>query len=91
MKLTASILLLAPLIIWLISLFGAKVMAATERSQKKVSELAGLLRSDRRIALVRALPLSPGCRIDLKTRSINTARLATAPTASSPCSIPWSG
>ena len=42
-KLTTAILLLAPLIVWLISLFGAKVMVATERSQKKVSELAGLL------------------------------------------------
>ena len=42
-KLTLAILLLAPVIVWLISLFGARVMAATERSQKKVSELAGLL------------------------------------------------
>ena len=42
-KLTTAILLLAPLIVWLISLFGARVMVATERSQKKVSELAGLL------------------------------------------------
>ena len=42
-KLTTAILLLAPLIVWLISLFGAQVMVATERSQKKVSELAGLL------------------------------------------------
>ena len=42
-KLTTAILLLAPLIVWLISLFGARVMLATERSQKKVSELAGLL------------------------------------------------
>ncbi len=42
-KLTLAILLLAPLIVWLISLFGARVMVATERSQKKVSELAGLL------------------------------------------------
>ncbi len=42
-KLTTAILLLAPVIVWLISLFGARVMVATERSQKKVSELAGLL------------------------------------------------
>ena len=42
-KLTTAILLLAPLIVWLISLFGALAMVATERSQKKVSELAGLL------------------------------------------------
>ena len=42
-KLSLAILLLAPVIVWLISLFGAQVMLATERSQKKVSELAGLL------------------------------------------------
>ena len=42
-KLTVAILLLAPFVAWLISVFGARVMAATERSQKKVSELAGLL------------------------------------------------
>ncbi len=42
-KLTVAILLLAPFVAWLISLFGARVMIATERSQKKVSELAGLL------------------------------------------------
>ena len=59
-KLTASILLLAPLIIWLISLFGAKVMAATERSQKKVSELAGLLgEAIEGLPLVRAFAAEP--------------------------------
>ena len=59
-KLTASILLLAPLIIWLISLFGAKVMTATERSQKKVSELAGLLgEAIEGLPLVRAFAAEP--------------------------------
>ena len=59
-KLTASILLLAPLIIWLISLFGAKVMEATERSQKKVSELAGLLgEAIEGLPLVRAFAAEP--------------------------------
>ena len=36
-KLTVAILLLAPFIAWLLSVFVARVMAATERSQKKVS------------------------------------------------------
>ena len=59
-KLTASILLLAPLIIWLISLFGARVMTATERSQKKVSELAGLLgEAIEGLPLVRAFAAEP--------------------------------
>ncbi|MGC6483808.1 MAG: ABC transporter ATP-binding protein [Synechococcus sp.] len=59
-KLTASILLLAPLIIWLISLFGSRVMDATERSQKKVSELAGLLgEAIEGLPLVRAFAAEP--------------------------------
>ena len=59
-KLTLAILLLAPLIIWLISLFGAKVMVATERSQKKVSELAGLLgEAIEGLPLVRAFAAEP--------------------------------
>ena len=59
-KLTASILLLAPLIIWLISMFGARVMTATERSQKKVSELAGLLgEAIEGLPLVRAFAAEP--------------------------------
>ena len=59
-KLTASILLLSPLIIWLIGLFGARVMAATERSQKKVSELAGLLgEAIEGLPLVRAFAAEP--------------------------------
>jgi ATP-binding cassette subfamily B protein len=59
-KLTLAILLLAPLIIWLISLFGAQVMRATERSQKKVSELAGLLgEAIEGLPLVRAFAAEP--------------------------------
>ncbi|MBN89659.1 MAG: multidrug ABC transporter [Synechococcus sp. RS344] len=59
-KLTLAILLLAPVIIWLISLFGARVMAATERSQKKVSELAGLLsEAIEGLPLVRAFAAEP--------------------------------
>jgi ATP-binding cassette subfamily B protein len=43
-----------------ISLFGARVMAATERSQKKVSELAGLLgEAIEGLPLVRAFAAEP--------------------------------
>ena len=59
-KLTFAILLLAPVIVWLISLFGAQVMRATERSQKKVSELAGLLgEAIEGLPLVRAFAAEP--------------------------------
>ena len=59
-KLTLAILLLAPLIVWLIGLFGAQVMRATERSQKKVSELAGLLgEAIEGLPLVRAFAAEP--------------------------------
>ena len=59
-KLTLAILLLAPVIVWLISQFGARVMAATERSQKKVSELAGLLgEAIEGLPLVRAFAAEP--------------------------------
>ncbi|QNJ25746.1 putative ABC multidrug efflux transporter [Synechococcus sp. SYN20] len=59
-KLTLAILLLAPFVAWLISLFGAKVMIATERSQKKVSELAGLLgEAIEGLPLVRAFAAEP--------------------------------
>jgi ATP-binding cassette subfamily B protein len=59
-KLTVAILLLAPFIAWLISVFGARVMAATERSQKKVSELAGLLgEAIEGLPLVRAFAAEP--------------------------------
>ena len=42
-KLSVGTLLLAPLVAVLVSLFGARVMGAAERSQKQVSELAALL------------------------------------------------
>ncbi|MDC0277359.1 ABC transporter ATP-binding protein/permease [bacterium] len=59
-KLTLAILLLAPFVAWLISLFGARVMNATERSQKKVSELAGLLgEAIEGLPLVRAFAAEP--------------------------------
>ena len=59
-KLTLAILLLAPVIVCLISLFGAKVMQATERSQQKVSELAGLLgEAIEGLPLVRAFAAEP--------------------------------
>ena len=59
-KLTVAILLLAPFVAWLISLFGARVMIATERSQKKVSELAGLLgEAIEGLPLVRAFAAEP--------------------------------
>ena len=59
-KLTVAILLLAPFVAWLISVFGARVMAATERSQKKVSELAGLLgEAIEGLPLVRAFAAEP--------------------------------
>jgi ATP-binding cassette subfamily B protein len=41
--LALATLLLAPLVALLVSAFGARVMAAAERSQKQVSELASLL------------------------------------------------
>ena len=59
-KLTVAILLLAPFVAWLISVFGARVMLATERSQKKVSELAGLLgEAIEGLPLVRAFAAEP--------------------------------
>jgi ATP-binding cassette subfamily B protein len=59
-KLTLAILILAPFVAWLISLFGARVMIATERSQQKVSELAGLLgEAIEGLPLVRAFAAEP--------------------------------
>ena len=59
-KLTLAILILAPFVAWLITLFGARVMVATERSQKKVSELAGLLgEAIEGLPLVRAFAAEP--------------------------------
>ena len=59
-KLTLAILILAPFVAWLISLFGARVMIATERSQQKVSGLAGLLgEAIEGLPLVRAFAAEP--------------------------------
>jgi len=53
-------LLLAPLVAVLVSLFGAKVMGAAERSQKQVSELAALLgEAIGGLPLVRAFAAEP--------------------------------
>jgi len=59
-KLSVGTLLLAPLVAVLVSLFGAKVMGAAERSQKQVSELASLLgEAIGGLALVRAFAAEP--------------------------------
>jgi ATP-binding cassette subfamily B protein len=51
---------LAPLVAVLVSLFGARVMRAAERSQKQVSELAGLLgEAIGGLPLVRAFAAEP--------------------------------
>ncbi len=42
-KLSMATLILSPIVAGLVSMFGSKVMIAAERSQKQVSELAGLL------------------------------------------------
>ncbi len=42
-QISSVTILLAPVVVVLVSQFGAKVMKAAERSQKKVSDLAGLL------------------------------------------------
>lgn len=53
-------LLLAPLVVVLVSGFGARVMGAAERSQKQVSELAGLLgEAIAGLPLVRAFAAEP--------------------------------
>ncbi len=59
-KLSMATLLLAPLVAVLVSAFGARVMAAAERSQKQVSELAGLLgEAISGLPLVRAYAAEP--------------------------------
>jgi ATP-binding cassette, subfamily B, bacterial len=59
-KLSVGTLLLAPLVAVLVSLFGAKVMGAAERSQKQVSELASLLgEAIGGLPLVRAFAAEP--------------------------------
>jgi ATP-binding cassette subfamily B protein len=59
-KLSLATLLLAPLVAVLVSGFGARVMGAAERSQKQVSELAGLLgEAIGGLPLVRAFAAEP--------------------------------
>ncbi|MCT0212503.1 MULTISPECIES: ABC transporter ATP-binding protein [unclassified Synechococcus] len=59
-KLSMATLLLAPLVAVLVSAFGARVMGAAERSQKQVSELAGLLgEAISGLPLVRAYAAEP--------------------------------
>ncbi len=59
-QLSAATLLLAPLVAALVSVFGARVMGAAERSQKQVSELASLLgEAISGLPLVRAFAAEP--------------------------------
>ena len=58
--LALATLLLAPLVVLMVSVFGARVMTAAERSQKQVSELAGLLgEAIGGLPLVRAFAAEP--------------------------------
>lgn len=58
--LALATILLAPLVAILVSAFGARVMAAAERSQQKVSEVASLLsEAITGLALVRAFAAEP--------------------------------
>jgi len=59
-QLALATLLLAPVVALLVSGFGARVMGAAERSQKQVSELAGLLgEAIAGLPLVRAFAAEP--------------------------------
>ncbi len=59
-KLSLGTLLLAPLVAVLVSVFGAKVMSAAEKSQQQVSELAALLgEAIGGLPLVRAFAAEP--------------------------------
>ena len=59
-KLSLGTLVLAPLVAVLVSVFGAKVMGAAEKSQKQVSELASLLgEAIGGLPLVRAFAAEP--------------------------------
>ena len=59
-KLSLGTLVLAPLVAVLVSVFGAKVMGAAEKSQKQVSELAALLgEAIGGLPLVRAFAAEP--------------------------------
>jgi ATP-binding cassette subfamily B protein len=75
-KLSLGTLLLAPLVAVLVSLFGARVMGAAERSQKQVSELASLLgEAIGGLPLVRAFAAEPWLQQRFETE-INLHRRA---------------
>ena len=79
-KLSLGTLLLAPLVAVLVSLFGAKVMGAAERSQKQVSELAALLgEAIAGLPLVRAFAAEPWLqqRFEIETDLHRRARYRT--------------
>ena len=75
-KLSLGTLLLAPLVAVLVSLFGAKVMGAAEKSQQQVSELAALLgEAIAGLPLVRAFAAEPWLQQRFETE-INLHRRA---------------
>lgn len=78
--LAMATLLLAPLVVVLVSVFGAKVMGAAERSQKQVSELASLLgEAIGGLPLVRAFAAEPWLqdRFDIEINLHRKARYRT--------------
>ena len=78
--LALATLLLAPLVAVLVSLFGARVMAAAERSQQQVSGLAALLaEAISGLSLVRAFAAEPWLqrRFDEEIAQHRRARLRT--------------
>lgn len=78
--LALATLLLAPLIALLVSGFGARVLAAAERSQRQVSELAGLLAEGiTGLPLVRAYAAEPWLqqRFDQEVEAHRQARYRT--------------
>ena len=78
--LALATLLLAPLIALLVGGFGARVMAAAERSQRQVSELAGLLaEAIAGLPLVRAYAAEPWLqmRFDHEVEQHRSARYRT--------------
>jgi len=67
-RLSLATMLLAPLVVVLVSLFGARVMGAAERSQKQVSEVAALLgEAIGGLPLVRAFAAEPWLQARFET------------------------
>jgi len=67
-RLSLATMLLAPLVAVLVSLFGARVMGAAERSQKQVSEVAALLgEAIGGLPLVRAFAAEPWLQARFET------------------------